>query len=614
MSARLWSTTAGNNNSAPPAGAPEGQSPGSLNNVIRQVMADARDTFEQLPFFDFGHTPTRVDNDTFTVSASSPTDLTSVYAANRRVKLVGATTGYGTITSSSYSAPDTTVNLVMDSGNVPTSLSTASLGPDSNGAVTSSALIHYDRTAAEIAASVTPQRFEYIAGDTGPGDIRRYPGPGDVTNSSSASVVAAAVQWALASHGYAFIPYGDTGLWNWGEVLLTGERQKIVFATNTIATYAGTGRAIDFDGYRGGEIHHMFMRATAAATHAVRIGPDGGSTRFAHRWRIYNCKVFGSDPGEGSGTINSTLNAFEVERAFYGKSRDSEAAYCNKGFYGFNQHNGNDYTDCVTRECNYGVHWDGTSASNGNTWKGGNIESSKASVVAGIYLGDTNSDIFSAVRMELTTGGTHIIVSPPTDVCQYASLVDVQMEGTRPAYAIGGASGSDVVKSLEIVRGRSAGSWIIGANCTQLRHITGDAVRHAALVPGSGLLTDNGVRTNIDLSGSLAFTGTLTGCTTSPTAGFSYSRYGRRVFIEVPTLVATSNTTACTITGMPAEIRPTTTRNRPVRVYDNSAAVSGMASIATSGVITLSNSLANSGSMTNGNDKGIMSGFIEFDL
>lgn len=126
MTIRSWSTTAASNNSNPPNGWPEGMVPSAVNNTARQMMADLRESFEALPFFDYGHTPTRVDNDTITIL----TDLTATYTTGRRIKLVGATTGYGTITSSSYSAPDTTINIDMDSGNVPTSLSTVSLGPD----------------------------------------------------------------------------------------------------------------------------------------------------------------------------------------------------------------------------------------------------------------------------------------------------------------------------------------------------------------------------------------------------------------------------------------------------------------------------------------------------
>jgi hypothetical protein len=149
------------------------------------MMADIRDTLEALPFFDFGHDPTRIDNDTFTVA----TDLTATYAVGRRVKLVGATTGYATIASSSYSAPDTTINVTMDSGNVPTSLLTVSLGPDSNAALSQSAIgsILYPRTAAEIAAGVTPTNYAYP-----PGDVRRYGAVGDGTTNSTTALIAAA--------------------------------------------------------------------------------------------------------------------------------------------------------------------------------------------------------------------------------------------------------------------------------------------------------------------------------------------------------------------------------------------------------------------------------------
>lgn len=40
MPVTSYSRTAANNNSAPPAGAPEGQTPGSVNNVLREMMKD----------------------------------------------------------------------------------------------------------------------------------------------------------------------------------------------------------------------------------------------------------------------------------------------------------------------------------------------------------------------------------------------------------------------------------------------------------------------------------------------------------------------------------------------------------------------------------------------
>lgn len=42
MAVSDWSTTASNNNAAPPNGAPEGMTPGGINDVLRQIMADVR--------------------------------------------------------------------------------------------------------------------------------------------------------------------------------------------------------------------------------------------------------------------------------------------------------------------------------------------------------------------------------------------------------------------------------------------------------------------------------------------------------------------------------------------------------------------------------------------
>lgn len=124
MTVRDYSTTAASNNAAPPNGWPEGQAASTVNDCGRQMMADIRESFEELPYFDYGDDPTRVDNDTFTVAG----DLTARYPVGNRVKLVGATTGFGRITVSSHAAGTTTIDVVMDSGNVPTSLTRVAVG------------------------------------------------------------------------------------------------------------------------------------------------------------------------------------------------------------------------------------------------------------------------------------------------------------------------------------------------------------------------------------------------------------------------------------------------------------------------------------------------------
>lgn len=119
-----WSTTAASNNAATPDGYPEGQAPSTLNDCGRETMAAVRRWYEDAEWINWGHTPTRVSDTQFSVG----TDLTAVYLVGRRVRLVGATTGYGSIGASSYSAPNTTVTVTWDSGTTPTSPTAASVG------------------------------------------------------------------------------------------------------------------------------------------------------------------------------------------------------------------------------------------------------------------------------------------------------------------------------------------------------------------------------------------------------------------------------------------------------------------------------------------------------
>lgn len=119
-----WSTTAASNNAATPDGWPEGQAPSTVNNCGREMMAAIRTWFEDAQWINFGHTPTRTGNTTFTIA----TDVTAIYGPGRRVKMTGGATIYATVFSSTYSAPNTTITVVNDSSNVPNPLTTVSVG------------------------------------------------------------------------------------------------------------------------------------------------------------------------------------------------------------------------------------------------------------------------------------------------------------------------------------------------------------------------------------------------------------------------------------------------------------------------------------------------------
>lgn len=120
----LYSTTAADNDSAPPNGWPEGMAPSAVNDCARQMMASIRTWYEDAQWINFGYTPTYVSVSSFTVSGNR----TAIFTTGRRIKLTDSSTLYGTISSSSYSAPNTTVNVTLDSGSLSASLTAASVG------------------------------------------------------------------------------------------------------------------------------------------------------------------------------------------------------------------------------------------------------------------------------------------------------------------------------------------------------------------------------------------------------------------------------------------------------------------------------------------------------
>jgi hypothetical protein len=120
-----WSTTPGNNNSAPPNGAPEGWASNMVNDTIRQQMADHKTQWLEAEWFNHGDSGlSRASATTFKLTG----DVTARYLANRRIKCNDASTLYGSITTSSYLAPDTTVTVSLDSGSLTASLTAVALG------------------------------------------------------------------------------------------------------------------------------------------------------------------------------------------------------------------------------------------------------------------------------------------------------------------------------------------------------------------------------------------------------------------------------------------------------------------------------------------------------
>src|SRR5690349_5097660 len=116
-----------------------------------------------------------------------------------------------------------------------------------------------------------------------------------------------------------------------------------------------------------------------------------------------------------------------------------------------------------------------------------------------------------------------------------------------------------------------------------------------------------------DLTANGSFTGTLTGCTTSPTGTITYNKIGRMVYLSIPQIGATSNATSATITGMPGGITPLRAQVHIGIAKDNGTVVVAVITIGTNGVITLKNGIT-SANFTSSGAKGIEAQVIAYPL
>lgn len=132
----------------------------------------------------------------------------------------------------------------------------------------------------------------------------------------------------------------------------------------------------------------------------------------------------------------------------------------------------------------------------------------------------------------------------------------------------------------------------------------------------TGFYRDTANQIGIGLGGATAgqiaqgtFVAALTGCTTAPTVTVEWQRIGNIVHMYIPLVTATSNSTACTLTGMPAAIRPATHRTGlsviPL-LRDNGADASGATfiDVDTAGTISFYKGTTLTG-FTNVNGKGL---------
>ena len=116
-----YSTTQADNTSLNGISTAEGMLPSNLNNAIRALMKNTREWFNDAQWIEYGdgdgaYTAAYASSTSFTIAGAN---VTSVYHAGRRIKLIASTPGtiFGTVSSSSFST-NTTVNVTWDSGSL----------------------------------------------------------------------------------------------------------------------------------------------------------------------------------------------------------------------------------------------------------------------------------------------------------------------------------------------------------------------------------------------------------------------------------------------------------------------------------------------------------------
>lgn len=122
-----WDPVDANNQQTPPDGWKENAVlfP-DINNIGRGMFGAIRRWYDNPHWRDLGDTPTRIDATAFTLVG----DLTATYLPGTRIRCTESTpsTFYGTIETATFSSPNTTVTLTLDSGALTANLTNVALG------------------------------------------------------------------------------------------------------------------------------------------------------------------------------------------------------------------------------------------------------------------------------------------------------------------------------------------------------------------------------------------------------------------------------------------------------------------------------------------------------
>lgn len=346
----------------------------------------------------------------------------------------------------------------------------------------------------------------------------------------------------------------------------------------TVINYTGTGTAIDLNGKYYCELSRFKLTTTTGA-----IGVD--MPFVSHFWQLDRLHIYGFSTAGVRGTS-----------CYYGTLQRCDIEQCAVGLLGVQDFNGNFINNNSFRGNLRGVYVRDVAANS----DGGQIinnefeDSGRAGVLSFVDIEGADGFIIACNRLECSVVGltAYIYIHGGTGIAGNNKIAH--------NYCAGGAAG---VPSIVIGAGAGLGTKntsVIDNTC-----LAGDGSNYAILVKSDATYTkidqkrrdlndgvytisNAGTGTILSYTDDNTFTVGITGLTTTPTVAWRYQVANNAVTLFAQTLNGTSNSTACTITGIPALLRPTNSQTVLLMVQDNGTIGLSKGVIDSSGVLTLS--------------------------
>jgi len=426
-------------------------------------------------------------------------------------------------------------------------------------------------------------------------DVLAYGYTLDLT-STIAAAYALCKTWYFPAGGYKLS--GATGLaMPANGSVLTGDGDL------TVISYTGTGTAIDLNGK-----YYCKLADFKLTTGTGAIGVD--VPFVSHFWQLDRLHIYGfSTAGvRGASCYYGTLMRCDIEQ-------------CGAGLLGVQDFNGNFINNNSFRG-NIRAVWirDVALNSDGNQIINNEMEDSgRAGVLAFIDMEGADGTIVMANRLESSVAGliADIYIHGGAGMAGNNQVCNNYIAGSSmdvPSIKVGAGSGSGVKNSVienNICLSATSGNVAIivesDASYTKL------VANRRHLGDGTFTVSNAGTATDLTFVDDSTFSVGITGLTTTPTAQWRYQIANNIVTIFAQSLNGTSNTTACTLTGLPALIRPPTSQTVLITVQDNGTTQLGRGVISSAGVITLSSSVAGA-TFTASGGKGFIGCVITYPL